>query len=216
MFCPAQTNKKRRLALCAGLIAIGLIAFGTAVYAQSTSPVAPEWSQYLFGQGGITGASNIMSGIETGLVSALQSSGSTLTTAAKSIFAALALVGFVWTFGQLAMRRTDLGEVFAELVRFIVVTGLFYYFVTNMGTIATAILGTVNAISGSNGTGGANTPDAVFGKGLTYFTTNIIQNGIQNGVLRRIRHALANIIVFHLDPLPLRYNAMYLPSAFQP
>ena len=164
---------------------VSLLAFGlcaTAAYAQATNPVAPEWSQYLFGQGGITGASNIMSTIEQGLISALQATGSTLASAAKAIFGALALAGFAWTFGQLAMRRTDLGEIFAELTRYLVVTGLFYFFLNNMGSIANAIIQTVNEVAGGNGTGGGNSPDTVFGKGLNYFSQNIIQNGIVNGV----------------------------------
>ena len=174
-----------------GVLAACLGAYVTSAHAQPTSPVAPEWSQYLFGQGGITGASNIMSGIENGLISALQATGSGLTSAAKAIFGALALVGFAWTFGQLAMRRTDLGEIFAELTRYIVITGLFFFFVNNMGTIANAIIQTVNNLAGGNGTGGGNSPDVVFGKGLTYFNTNIIQQGIQNGIYNTYQQCVA-------------------------
>lgn len=183
---PAFQNEALRFVIYAGFTFLFLLHFPGIAHAQTTStaPVVgqPEWSQFLFGPGGITGANNIMSGIETGIVSAIKTAGASLGTAAKAIFSALAVLGFAWTFGQLAMRRSDLGEILAELVRYIVVTGLFFYLLTNMQSIADAIITTVNAASGTSGTGGANSPDTVFGQGLTYFKTGIIQNGIINGV----------------------------------
>lgn len=44
---------------------------------------------------------------------------------ATDIFWSLAIIQFVWTFGQLALKQTDFGEFAAELIRWIVITGFY-------------------------------------------------------------------------------------------
>lgn len=50
--------------------------------------------------------------------------------AAKTLFWSLAVISLVWTMGMLVLRQ-DLGEVLLELVRFVVVTGTFYWLLVN-------------------------------------------------------------------------------------
>ncbi|KAG1251281.1 hypothetical protein G6F65_018423 [Rhizopus arrhizus] len=40
----------------------------------------------------------------------------------------------IWTFGQMAMRKADIGEFFAEFVRFTIFTGFFWWLLTNATT----------------------------------------------------------------------------------
>lgn len=53
-----------------------------------------------------------------------------ILNAAKRTFWALATMGLVWNMGVLLLRRGDFGELFLELIRFIVFTGLFYWLLT--------------------------------------------------------------------------------------
>lgn len=48
-----------------------------------------------------------------------------LRALASEIFWTLATIQFVWVFGQLALRKADLGELIAELVRFVAVISFF-------------------------------------------------------------------------------------------
>jgi len=50
--------------------------------------------------------------------------------AAKTLFTALATISLVWTMGMLIVRQ-DIGELLMELLRFIVVTGTFYWLLIN-------------------------------------------------------------------------------------
>ncbi|WP_413624685.1 P-type conjugative transfer protein TrbL [Luteibacter sp. Lutesp34] len=50
--------------------------------------------------------------------------------AAKSLFWTLAAISLVWTMGLLIVRQ-DIGELLMELVRFTIVTGLFYWVLVN-------------------------------------------------------------------------------------
>jgi type IV secretion system protein TrbL len=51
--------------------------------------------------------------------------------AAMWLFGALALLSFVWTFGMLVAKGTELGEVVAELLRFIIPTGIMFWVLTH-------------------------------------------------------------------------------------
>jgi type IV secretion system protein VirB6/type IV secretion system protein TrbL len=47
--------------------------------------------------------------------------------AARYLFWSLATISLVWTMATVLLRRADFGELFLELIRFIVFTGLFYW-----------------------------------------------------------------------------------------
>jgi type IV secretion system protein TrbL len=89
--------------------------------------------------------------------------------AAKSLFWSLATMSLVWNFGVLLLRRADFGELFLELISFIVFTGLFYWLLTN----ATAASGFVYAIVDSFQQMG---PDSV--SDLRQPADNIVQIGL--------------------------------------
>jgi type IV secretory pathway TrbL component len=51
--------------------------------------------------------------------------------AATRLFWSLAAISIVWTFGTMALRKADIGEFFAEFIRFIVFTGFYLWLLTN-------------------------------------------------------------------------------------
>lgn len=57
----------------------------------------------------------------------------TILEAARGLFWSLATISLVWTMGMLVVRQ-DIGEVMMELLRFIVVTGIFYWLLINAST----------------------------------------------------------------------------------
>jgi type IV secretion system protein TrbL len=70
---------------------------------------------------------------------------------ATTIFWLLVLISMVWTFGILALRRADIGEVFAEMVRFIMFTGLYFWLLTNGPTFAKDIVNSLFSIGSEAG-----------------------------------------------------------------
>lgn len=54
----------------------------------------------------------------------------TILEAAKTLFWSLAAISLVWTMGVLIVRQ-DIGELLMELLRFVIVTGIFYWLLVN-------------------------------------------------------------------------------------
>src|SRR5690554_3800105 len=60
--------------------------------------------------------------------------GPAIEAAASRLFWSLVVISMVWTFGQMAMRKADIGEFFAEFVKFTIFTGFFWWLLTNATT----------------------------------------------------------------------------------
>lgn len=65
---------------------------------------------------------------------------------ATRLFWTLALISMVWTFGLMILRTADIGEFFAEFVRFTIFTGFFWWLLDNGAAIAMAIIDSLRKI----------------------------------------------------------------------
>lgn len=75
----------------------------------------------------------------------------TITTYATWLFWTLATISMVWTFGMLALRKADIGDFFAELVRFTIFTGFFWWLLTNGPNFAMDIVNSLRDIGAAAG-----------------------------------------------------------------
>ena len=67
-----------------------------------------------------------------------------------------------WTCISMAIKRAEMGEIFAELCRFIMFTGLFFWLLTNGPEFANDIINSLRTVGGdAAGTGKAIYPGAV-------------------------------------------------------
>ncbi len=89
-----------------------------------------------------------------------------IQAAAERLFWVLVLISMVWTFGMMLLRKADIGEFFAEFTRFIIFTGLYFWFLTNAVTgqnIALSLITSMEALgktaSGSVGAQPSNIMD---------------------------------------------------------
>jgi len=57
--------------------------------------------------------------------------GPAIESAASRLFWTLVVISMVWTFGMMDLRKADIGEFFAEFVRFTIFTGFFWWLLTN-------------------------------------------------------------------------------------
>jgi type IV secretion system protein TrbL len=113
---------------------------------------------------------NIMDGVLSRYSTAASAWGTTITTHATWLFWTLALISMVWTFGMLALRKADIGEFFAELIRFIVFTGFFWWLLTNGPKFAIDIQDSLRKIGGNaTGTGPSLTPSGIVDIGFDIF-----------------------------------------------
>ena len=64
---------------------------------------------------------------------------SIIQAAATRLYWTLVTISMVWTFGMMALRKADIGEFFAEFVRFTIFTGFFWWLLTNGPNFASSI-----------------------------------------------------------------------------
>ncbi|KXU36990.1 hypothetical protein AXE65_04215 [Ventosimonas gracilis] len=74
--------------------------------------------------------------------------GDTFKQHASWLFLTLATISMVWTFGMLALRKADISEFFAELIRFAIFVGFFWWLLDNGPTFAHAIIDSLTQMGG--------------------------------------------------------------------
>lgn len=77
--------------------------------------------------------------------------GGTITGYASWLFWALATISMVWTFGFMALRKADIGEFFAEFLRFTITTGFFWWLLSNGPKMGIAIINGLRQIGAEAG-----------------------------------------------------------------
>lgn len=87
---------------------------------------------------------------------------SVITARATWLFWTLALISMVWTFGLMALRKSDIGEFYAEFIRFTVFTGFYWWLLTNGPNFASDIISSMRTIAGNaSGSGPEMTPSTI-------------------------------------------------------
>ncbi|BEP34634.1 P-type conjugative transfer protein TrbL [Variovorax sp. V59] len=101
--------------------------------------------------------------------------GGSISAAATRLFWALALISMVWTFGMMALRKADIGEIFAELIRYVMFTGFFFFLLSNASPIATAIMNSLKQLAGDAAGVPGLTPSGIVDIGFKIFS-KVIDN----------------------------------------
>jgi type IV secretion system protein TrbL len=93
-----------------------------------------------------------------------------ITNAATWLFWTLVLISMVWTFGMMALRRADMAEFFAELVRFTIFTGFFWWLLINGPYFASSIYRSLRQLAGTaTGLGHGLSPSGIVDIGFEIF-----------------------------------------------
>lgn len=79
-------------------------------------------------------SSNVMDDVLDRFHNTTSTWGPAIEAAASRLFWSLVVISMVWTFGMMALRKADIGEFFAEFVRFTIFTGFFWWLLTNATT----------------------------------------------------------------------------------
>lgn len=106
-----------------------------------------------------------------------------ITDAASWLFWTLVLISMVWTFGMMALRKADIGEFFAEFVRFTIFTGFFWWLLTNGPDFADSIVRSLVQLGGNaTGLGGGLSPSGMVDIGFAIFDKVIDQSSVWSPV----------------------------------
>jgi type IV secretion system protein VirB6/type IV secretion system protein TrbL len=105
----------------------------------------------------------------------------------------------VWTFGLMALHRADIGELFAEFVRFTVFTGFFWWLLINGPSFATSIIASLKQIgSEANGLRGMGSPSSIVDIGFEIFYKVLDQSIVWEPVDSVVGILMATIILIIL------------------
>ncbi|SHM14453.1 type IV secretion system protein VirB6/type IV secretion system protein TrbL [Nitrosospira sp. Nsp11] len=97
-----------------------------------------------------------------------------ITDRASWLFWLLVVISMVWTFGLMAVRRADLGEFFAEFIRFTVFTGFFWWLLINGPNFSTSIIASLKQIGAeASGLRGMGSPSSIVDIGFDLFYRSI-------------------------------------------
>lgn len=120
----------------------------------------------------------------------------TIMSAATWLFWTLVLISMIWTFGMMALRKADIGEFFAEFVRFTIFTGFFWWLLSNGPTFASSIYDSLRQLAGSaTGLGQGLSPSGVVDVGFAIFDKVVDQSSIWSPVNSAAGIVIAGIIL---------------------
>lgn len=94
-----------------------------------------------------------------------------IQNAATWLFWTMAAISMAFTFGFMLLRRADLSEFFAELIKFVMTTGFFWWLLQNATDFAPRILNGLRQLAGQAGGlgSGALSPSGVVDIGFAIF-----------------------------------------------
>jgi P-type conjugative transfer protein TrbL len=99
------------------------------------------------------------------------------------LFWTLVVISMVWTFGMMALRKADIGEFFAEFVRFTIFTGFFWWLLTNGPNFASIHLCVAAQLAGNaTGLGNALSPSGIVDMGFAIFDKVMDQSSVWSPV----------------------------------
>lgn len=102
-----------------------------------------------------------------------------VTSAATWLFWTLVVISMVWTFGMMALRKADIGEFFAEFVRFTIFVGFFWWLLINAPAFATSIFNGLRQVAGNaTGLGASLSPSGIVDIGFAIFYNVVDQSSV--------------------------------------
>lgn len=114
-----------------------------------------------------------------------------MLNAATYIFFSLATISIVVSFSMLAMRSGDIRSIFAELIRFIMFTGVFFWLLRQGPAIASAIIDSLAQLGArASGQSGKITPSSIVDIGF-----DITFRALDNLSFWSPTHSIAGIIM---------------------
>ncbi|MBR3665393.1 MAG: P-type conjugative transfer protein TrbL [Lachnospiraceae bacterium] len=119
------------------------------------------------------GADGVLDSVATSFKTSSKAWAAPLVSAATKLFWGLASISIVWTFFPLLFRSPDFGSAFAELLRYMVFIGFFYWILANGPDIARTIITGMTSIGSDVGGVSYTSPSTIVDMGHDVFSEAI-------------------------------------------
>jgi len=132
---------------------------------------------------------------------------------ASWLFWTLAMISFVWTFGQLLIRRVEIGELFGELIAFTTMTGLFWWLLTNGPTFALQIIDSMQRIANhASGLGSTTSPSRVVDIGFELLHQTVTQSTVWTPVASTVGIIMSCVVLVVLALIGVNLLVLYVST----
>lgn len=141
-------------------------------------------------------SSDVMDSVLTRYQSAVVGWAGVITGSASWLFWTLVLISMVWTFGMMLLRKADIGEFFAEFVRFTIFTGFFWWLLINGPAFADSIMASLRQLGGNaTGLGSSLSPSGIVDVGFAIFDRVVDQSSVWSPVNSAVGIIIAVVIL---------------------
>jgi P-type conjugative transfer protein TrbL len=181
------------------LTAIILIIFSSIVFAK------PVWAAAM--------NTNVLDLVLARYKTAASAWGSVMVSYASWLFWGLVLISMVWTYGMMALRKSDIQELLAETVKFFTTTGFFYWILTNAPAIGDAIIRSMWDI-GTSAVGASTnfTPGGILDVGFKIFFKVLDESSLWEPVDTAVGIIIALIILCVLTIVGVNLLLLFVSS----
>lgn len=132
---------------------------------------------------------------------------------ASWLFWTLATMSLVWTIGQLALRRAEIGEFLGEFLSFTLMTGFFWWLLTNGPTFALQIIDSLQRIANNaSGLGSTTSPSRVVDLGFDLLHRVLTQSTIWSPVDSMFGLMMSSIILVVLALIGVNLLVLYVST----
>lgn len=115
--------------------------------------------------------------------------------AATTLFWSLAAISLAWTMGQLVLRRAEIGEFFAELIRYLLFTGFWAWMLANGPAHAQLIVDSMVQLASSASSQNRLTPSGVLDVGFHILDRALTQSALSSPLTSAIGIVVALVIL---------------------
>jgi len=146
---------------------------------------------------------------------------SVMTTAATFLFWSLAVISMVWTYGMLALKRSDISEFFVETIRYFVTTGFFWVLLINAPAIGKAIIDSMRQLAAQALGQSISSPSSVVDHGFEVFFKVLDQSSVWSpvdsmigvllglGILISLALVASNMLITLVSAWMLTYGGIF-------
>jgi len=132
---------------------------------------------------------------------------------ASWLFWTLATISLVWTMGHLALRRAEIGEFLGEFLSFTLMTGFFWWLLTNGPTFALQIIDSMQRIANNaSGLGSTTSPSRVVDIGFDLLHRVLTQSTIWSPVDSMFGLMMSSIVLVVLALIGVNLLVLYVST----
>lgn len=131
---------------------------------------------------------------------------------ATFLFYTLGVISLSFTFGMMLLRRADIGEFFAEFIRFILFFGFFLWLLRNGPKFSNEIVSSLASIGSQASRTGAASPSSIVDFGFLLISQSFKNSSIWSAFDSSVGFVLSLLILIMLSVIAINLSLLFITS----